>query len=85
MPEIRIRDKEYIISDGITVIGRGQDADIVIDSKNLSRLHVRFTVSGDTIEIEDLGSKNGTFVNNEKVQAKRQLAKGDRLRFADVE
>ncbi|MFH1709219.1 MAG: FHA domain-containing protein [Planctomycetota bacterium] len=85
MTEIKVLDKVYTLPEGITVVGRGEDADIRIDSTKLSRLHARFTVGGASIEIEDLDSKNGTFVNGARITAKRALVQGDAVRFADLE
>ncbi len=57
------------------VIGRGSDADIVIDSRAISRRHARIHQTDDGFEIEDLGSSNGTRVGG------RKLASGERARF----
>ena len=80
MVDIRIEEKTWSLNEGITVIGRGTDADIMIEAGGLSRLHARFSVDGDTVSIEDLGSKNGTFINGSKIDSKRELGEGDELR-----
>lgn len=85
MLTVKIGEKEYSIPDGITVIGRGEDADIVIKPSKLSRTHARFSVNADKVDIEDLGSKNGTFVNGKRIEGKNGLIKGDRIRLADIE
>jgi len=48
-------------------IGRGPAADIVVSDKRASRLHCRVSVHTDHFVIEDLGSRNGTFVNDQRV------------------
>ena len=79
MTDIRIGETDYTLPEGITVIGRSGDADIEIDSSKLSRTHVRFLIEGDSISIEDLGSKNGTFVNGDKITEKTKLKQVDGL------
>lgn len=67
------------------IVGRGASADFVLDAPLVSRLHCRLTVSGaGELEVADLDSTNGTFVNNRRV-ARALLAAGDRLRIGRVE
>jgi len=61
-------------------IGRSPDCDIVLDDDGVSREHARFLVSGGRVVVEDLESRNGTFVNEERVE-KRALKSGDRVRL----
>jgi len=65
-------------------IGALADNDIVIQSTIVSRYHAQIHHSGGKVEIEDLGSSNGTFLNEEPVHGIRPLRPGDRLRFGDV-
>jgi len=66
-------------------VGRAVHADFVLDAALVSRVHCRLTASdGGTLEVEDLRSTNGTFVNDQRVK-KRTLADGDRLRVGRVE
>jgi DNA-binding CsgD family transcriptional regulator len=53
---------------GSYVIGRGSTCDIVILDPSVSRCHARLTVSGSEISIRDLGSQNGTFVDEEAIE-----------------
>lgn len=65
---------------GVTVIGRQPDCDISIPSDEISRRHAELRVSQDGVMVEDLGSANGTYVNEKRVT--RELLKhGDELRF----
>ena len=66
-------------------VGRGQQADVTVDDPSLSRVHARLTVDPDgQINIDDLGSTNGVFVNGTE-QLKSRVAPGDMVRFGRVE
>ena len=69
----------------LKTMGRAPRADFVVDAALVSRVHCRFTLSsGGNLEIEDLGSTNGTFVNGRKVN-KKVLSDGDKLTVGRVE
>jgi ABC transport system ATP-binding/permease protein len=68
----------------IKTVGRASRADFVVDAALVSRLHCRLTATDDRIEVEDLRSTNGTFVNDARVE-RAMLANGDRLRIGRVE
>jgi pSer/pThr/pTyr-binding forkhead associated (FHA) protein len=72
-------------SGAMKTLGRATRADFIVDEALVSRLHCRFTAgaSGE-LEVEDLDSTNGTFVNGERVKRAR-LALGDRVRVGRVE
>jgi len=64
-----------------TTLGRGGDCDIVVDDREVSRNHcVVFVAADGQHHVEDLGSRNGTFVNGERVQ-RSALTLGDQLRL----
>ncbi len=65
-------------------IGRGQQADLVIDDDNISRLHCLLQRHGAHWKISDLGSKNGVFVNGKKM-AERSLCDGDLIRVGNTQ
>ena len=66
-------------------VGRGQQADVIVDDPSLSRLHARVAVDQDgQISVDDLGSTNGVFVNGAE-QMSAYLMLGDRVRFGRVE
>ncbi len=70
---------EYPIAEGQEiVIGRSSELDMVLVEEMVSRKHARIALTDGTINIEDLGSTNGTFVNGEKVQ-QGTLREGDRV------
>ena len=68
----------------LKTMGRAPRADFVVDAALVSRVHCRFTLNGiNELELEDLGSTNGTFVNGKKVK-KTVLAHGDKLTVGRV-
>ena len=71
-------------SGAIKTLGRAPRADFILDVALVSRLHCRLTAGDDQLEVVDLKSTNGTFVNDKRV-AKAKLAMGDRLRIGRVE
>ena len=64
-------------------VGRGQSADVVLDwDEQVSRLHARFErIKDDWTVVDDGLSRNGTFVNGERLSGRRRLVDGDTLRF----
>jgi DNA-binding winged helix-turn-helix (wHTH) protein len=70
---------------GITcVIGRGADAQVRLDLPGVSRHHARITIADGRALVEDLQSKNGTFVRGERVGEPRTAMNGDELGFGSV-
>lgn len=59
-------------------IGRGRGNSIVLDDMLVSRQHVRITADADGLVLEDLGSRNGTYVNGRRVE-RTHLTEGDRI------
>ena len=66
-------DLELSIEDKLSV-GRGQDNDVVLGSKQVSRQHAELTVTGDQLMVQDLGSSNGTLVNDQKLEPHQPTA-----------
>lgn len=67
------------LGQGETILGRSQQATVRINDDGVSRKHVRVWVRGAEVDIEDLGSANGTFINGAAV-SKQRLADGDKIR-----
>ena len=65
-------------------LGRSPECDLPVDSPRASRVHARVSMKDDRVVVTDLGSKNGTFVNGERVEAERPLRPGDRLDVGGV-
>jgi pSer/pThr/pTyr-binding forkhead associated (FHA) protein len=72
--------KSLEITDKI-VAGRSPECDLVLLQGHPSRRHAQLTIQADGVWLEDLGSANGTFVNDQRVAAPVQLRAGDRVRF----
>jgi pSer/pThr/pTyr-binding forkhead associated (FHA) protein len=69
----------------VKTLGRAVRADFIVEAPLVSRFHCRFTVSDDgTLQVEDLESTNGTFVNDERV-TRLALKPGDRVRAGRIE
>ena len=74
-----------ILAGGIRTIGRATGADFIVDAPLVSRVHCRLTaLPGGELEVRDLDSTNGTFVNGERVE-NAVLSSGDRLQVGRVE
>ena len=68
----------------IKTVGRAPRADFIVDAALVSRLHCQLTATSDDLEVVDLSSTNGTFVNDRRVERAR-IGCGDRLRIGRVE
>ena len=77
-------DRQFPLTEGEVVIGRARDAAVRIDSGGVSRRHARILVQGAEARVEDLGSKNGTFVAGEQLSGARLLQDGDEIRVGPV-
>jgi pSer/pThr/pTyr-binding forkhead associated (FHA) protein len=74
-----------LLPGSIRTIGRATGADFIVDAALVSRVHCRLTVLSDgTLEVRDLESTNGTYVNGARVERAR-LQAGDRLGVGRVE
>ncbi|HEX4346103.1 MAG TPA: FHA domain-containing protein [Vicinamibacterales bacterium] len=69
---------------GIKTFGRAPRADFIIDAALVSRLHCRVEAGADSINVIDLSSTNGTYVNDKRVD-RATVTSGDRLRIGRVE
>jgi len=68
-PLIDIDGQRYLLTGPVTVIGRGSEADIVVDDAGVSRRHLEIRVTPDGVIATDLGSTNGVFVEGHQVPA----------------
>ena len=73
--------EEYLINKPVTYIGRSRENDIVLKDENVSKKHVKIVLDKDHLEIYDLKSKNGVFVNDKKIKEKNNLKPGDSVRL----
>jgi len=72
-------DCDHSLSQGPNIIGRTPEADISVDRTEVSRCHAKIVVAGTTATIEDLGSKNGTYLNGQRLHQPALLANGDEI------
>jgi pSer/pThr/pTyr-binding forkhead associated (FHA) protein len=72
------------LNPGINVLGRAPDAAVWIDAPGVSRHHARISLDGAAATLEDLGSKNGTYLRGEKVTRQSPLNDGDQIRLGSV-
>ena len=68
---------EYVLKDGVNLVGREDNCDVVIDSQHISRNHISVVVKRDGVMIQDLNSRNGTFVNGLRVKNSVEIKNGD--------
>ncbi|HIE51823.1 MAG TPA: FHA domain-containing protein [Armatimonadetes bacterium] len=78
--------EEFEITRPEVVLGRRSDCDVVLPhDREVSRRHARLIFDDGQWWIEDLGSRNGTFVNGHRLTARRPLTSGDRIRLGPIE
>jgi hypothetical protein len=64
------------------IIGRDDTCDVVLPERQISRQHIRITKEENRFYIEDLESRNGTWINDVKLEGKRELLDGDEIHVA---
>ena len=73
------------LPEGVDVtFGRSRGATVNVESEKVSRMHARVRRTGDTIEVEDLGSRNGTRVNGDKIEGPRRVEHGDEIQVGSI-
>ncbi len=86
-PVLIIRDENQpaqqlpMPKDEVTV-GRGEECEIVVDNRNISRQHIRIYKESDRFFVQDLDSKNGTWINSQQLKGRRELQNNDEIRLA---
>jgi hypothetical protein len=74
-------DKAFVLAEGENILGRDEAARVCLDWPGVSRQHARIVVAGGKATLEDLGSKNGTFLREERITAPTPLADGESFRL----
>ena len=74
-----------ILPGNIKTVGRAPRADFIVDAPLVSRLHCRITADHEQLNVQDLASTNGTFVNGIRLTRERRLAPGDVLRIGETD
>lgn len=75
------RGRQFRIPTPLCIVGRGQECDLRLESPGVSRRHCAILVMGGSVVVSDLKSRNGTFVNDERIVGDRGLKGADTLRF----
>ena len=76
--------QKYKLNQPKMVMGRHPDCEIVIDAGAVSRQHAQIILADDNFYIEDLQSRNGTYVNDRRIEGRKLLCHADSLRICDV-
>lgn len=77
--------KKYVLKGDAFILGRDKTADLQLNDQNVSRQHVRITKQGNQVFIEDCGSRNGTYLNDEKIGSeKKELSKEDMIKVGST-
>jgi DNA-binding winged helix-turn-helix (wHTH) protein len=74
-------DAVFPLPYGANLLGRSEEATARVDAPGVSRRHARLVVTADAATIEDLGSKNGTFVGERRIAEATPLHDGERIRL----
>jgi DNA-binding winged helix-turn-helix (wHTH) protein len=77
-------DREIPLEKGENVIGRDRETHLQIDERDVSRRHALVVIEGDHATLQDLGSSNGTFCNDRRVEKPVTLSDGDRIAVGPV-
>jgi DNA-binding winged helix-turn-helix (wHTH) protein len=83
--------RHWVLTKDEIILGRDEECDLTLSERQISRQHIRIFKQGDMYHIQDLDSKNGTWVNGLQLKGSRELHDGDeihvalqvRLRFID--
>jgi DNA-binding winged helix-turn-helix (wHTH) protein len=81
---LHCQDREIALQEGENVLGRTEDAAVWIDSATVSRRHARLSVERGRVVLEDLGSRNGTWLRGQRLAAPVELKDGDEFRLGRV-
>jgi pSer/pThr/pTyr-binding forkhead associated (FHA) protein len=75
-------DREIEMTKELVTIGRGEECDITLNERQISRVHIRVYKENENYYIEDMESKNGTWVNGQQIKGVRRLYDGDEIHLA---
>lgn len=77
-----LSNPHWVVDRAEMLLGREEGCDIVIPARQISRQHLRILLQGGSAVVEDLRSKNGTWVNGYRLTGMRELEDGDEIRIA---
>ena len=76
-----IAGSKYLLGAGRSTIGRHPESSIFFDDITVSRRHAEVTLSGNEVKVTDVGSLNGTYLNQRQIDSSQQLVPGDVLQI----
>ena len=74
--------QRWTLQADLTVVGRGNECDLLLPERQISRQHIRIRRSGMQYIVEDLESKNGTWINDQPLKGEKLLTDGDEINLA---
>lgn len=83
-PRLVWQEREFPLVEGENLIGRSKEADARVAARTVSRRHATITMAGGVATLQDLGSKNGTFVEGERLRSHKALTDGDEIRMGRI-
>lgn len=78
---LKLGAQELALHEGETLIGRSEECTLCLDDERLSRVHAKILLRDGRVSIHDMGSRNGTFVNDKRLGDPQELFPGDRIRM----
>ncbi len=85
MKWLRLDTQRYPLRQGETTVGRSPYCSVQLMSLQASREHAAISVSGDVAVITDLGSRNGTFVNERRITGPTRIVPGDKVSIGGLD
>ncbi|MAU39757.1 MAG: peptide-binding protein [Actinobacteria bacterium] len=76
-----IAGSKYLLESGNSTLGRHPESSIFLDDITVSRRHAEILLSGDEARVEDVGSLNGTYLNQRQIDSSQRLVPGDVLQI----
>jgi DNA-binding winged helix-turn-helix (wHTH) protein len=81
---LALNQRAFPLADGENIVGRDPQSTVWVDESGVSRRHARIFVKGGSATLEDMGSTNGTFIGNQRVDEPRDLIDGDAIRMGST-
>jgi DNA-binding winged helix-turn-helix (wHTH) protein len=82
--QLIVGEEDFTLREGENVIGREWDAAVRINASSISRRHARIVIDGRRAILDDLRSKNGTWLEGHRLRGPRELENGDQILFGTV-
>jgi DNA-binding winged helix-turn-helix (wHTH) protein len=79
-----LQGRRVVLRHGENIIGRDPASDVFVDAAGVSRRHARIVIDAGAVQLEDLGSKNGTSVGDAAIRCAVALRDGDRVAFGAI-